>query len=105
MEAKTDSMVVSNPHAPKVKLTGRQKWVIAGLICLQIPSGALMAIWRNRATGQYRDNSAVDRLTPPARVSACSRGNRTCRRGRRAVTLQRSGEPMRIARVSDKLGS
>jgi hypothetical protein len=41
VEAKTDSMVVSNPHAPKVKLTGRQKWVIAGLICLQIPSGAL----------------------------------------------------------------
>ena len=41
MEAKTDSMVVSNPHSPKVKLTGRQKWVIAGLICLQIPASAL----------------------------------------------------------------
>jgi hypothetical protein len=34
-------MVVSNSHAPKVKLTGRQKWVIAGLICLQIPSSVL----------------------------------------------------------------
>ena len=34
-------MVVSNPNSPKVKLTGRQKWLIAGLICLQIPSGAI----------------------------------------------------------------
>jgi hypothetical protein len=34
-------MVVSNPHSPKVKLTGRQKWLIAGLLCLQIPSSAL----------------------------------------------------------------
>ena len=34
-------MVVANPNSPKVKLTGRQKWLIAGLICLQIPSSAI----------------------------------------------------------------
>jgi hypothetical protein len=34
-------MVVSNPISRKVKLTGRQKWLIAGLLCLQIPSSAL----------------------------------------------------------------
>jgi hypothetical protein len=34
-------MVASNPNSPKVKLTGRQKWVIAGLICLQVPSSLL----------------------------------------------------------------
>lgn len=34
-------MVVSNPHSPKAKLTGSQKWVIAGLLCLQVPSAAL----------------------------------------------------------------
>jgi hypothetical protein len=35
-------MVVSNPNPPKAKLTGSQKWVIAGLICLQVPSGAIL---------------------------------------------------------------
>ena len=34
-------MVVSDPDSPKVKLTGRQKWLIAGLLCLQIPSSAI----------------------------------------------------------------
>ena len=34
-------MVVSNPNPPKAKLTGRQKWLIAGLICLQVPAGAI----------------------------------------------------------------
>ena len=34
-------MVVANPNSPKVKLTGRQKWVIASLLCLQIPSSAI----------------------------------------------------------------
>jgi hypothetical protein len=34
-------MVESKPNSPKVKLTGRQKWLIAGLICLQIPSSAI----------------------------------------------------------------
>jgi len=34
-------MVVSDPNSPKVKLTSRQKWLIAGLICLQIPSSAI----------------------------------------------------------------
>ena len=34
-------MVVSNPNPPKAKLTGRQKLVIAGLICLQVPTGAI----------------------------------------------------------------
>ena len=37
---KADSMVASDPNSPKAKLTGRQKWVIAGLICLQVPSSA-----------------------------------------------------------------
>jgi hypothetical protein len=36
-----DNMVVSNPNSPKVKLTGGQKWLIAGLFFLQIPSGAI----------------------------------------------------------------
>jgi hypothetical protein len=39
--AEADNMVVANPNSPKVKLTGRQKWVIAGLLCLQIPSSAI----------------------------------------------------------------
>jgi len=34
-------MVTSNPTSPKVKLTGGQKWLIAGLLCLQIPSSAI----------------------------------------------------------------
>jgi len=34
-------MVVSNPNSPKTKLTGSQKLLIAGLICLQVPSGAI----------------------------------------------------------------
>ena len=34
-------MVVANPNSPKVKLTGRQKWLIAGLLCLQIPSSVI----------------------------------------------------------------
>jgi hypothetical protein len=38
---KADDMVASNPNSPKAKLTGRQKWVIAGLICLQVPSSVL----------------------------------------------------------------
>ena len=41
MIAETDNMVVSNPKSPKVKLTGSQKWLIAGLLCLQIPSSAI----------------------------------------------------------------
>ena len=34
-------MVVSNPNPPKAKLTGRQRWLIAGLICLQVPAAAI----------------------------------------------------------------
>ncbi len=34
-------MVASNPSSTKAKLTGRQKWVIAGLIFLQVPSSAV----------------------------------------------------------------
>ena len=41
MAAEADNMVVANPNSPKVKLTGRQKWLIAGLLFLQIPSGAI----------------------------------------------------------------
>jgi hypothetical protein len=40
--AEAGHMVVSNPNSPKAKLTGSQKWVIAGLICLQVPSGAIL---------------------------------------------------------------
>jgi hypothetical protein len=39
--AKADDMVAANPSSPKSKLTAGQKLVIAGLLCLQIPSGAL----------------------------------------------------------------
>ena len=41
MIAEADNMVVANPNSPKVKLTGRQKWVIAGLLCLQVPASAI----------------------------------------------------------------
>ena len=34
-------MVVSNPSPPKAKLTGRQKWLIAGLLVLQVPSSLI----------------------------------------------------------------
>jgi hypothetical protein len=34
----TESVVASNPSSPKAKLTGRQKWAIAGLLFLQVPS-------------------------------------------------------------------
>jgi hypothetical protein len=34
-------MVVANPNPPKVKLTGKQKWLIAALLFLQIPSSAI----------------------------------------------------------------
>jgi hypothetical protein len=37
----TEDMPASNSSSPKKKLTGRQKWLIAGLIALQIPSGAI----------------------------------------------------------------
>jgi hypothetical protein len=33
--------VVSNPSPPKSKLTGGQKWIIVGLLFLQIPSSLL----------------------------------------------------------------
>jgi hypothetical protein len=33
--------VVSNPGSPKSKLTGGQKWMIAGLLIVQIPSSLL----------------------------------------------------------------
>ena len=33
--------VVSNPSSPKSKLTGGQKWMIAGLLFLQIPSSLI----------------------------------------------------------------
>jgi hypothetical protein len=39
--AQAGHMVVPNSHSPKPKLTGSQKWIIAGLICLQVPSGAI----------------------------------------------------------------
>jgi hypothetical protein len=32
---------VSNPSSPKAKLSGGQKWVIAGLILLQVPASAI----------------------------------------------------------------
>jgi hypothetical protein len=34
-------MVASNPGSPKAKLTARQKWLIAGLIFLQVPSSVI----------------------------------------------------------------
>jgi len=34
-------MLVSNPSSPKAKLPARQKLLIAGLICLEIPSSAI----------------------------------------------------------------
>ena len=34
-------MPVSNPGSPKAKLTGRQKWVIAGLLILQVPTSLI----------------------------------------------------------------
>ena len=34
-------MVVSNPSPPKAKLTGGQKWLIAGLLVLQVPSSLI----------------------------------------------------------------
>ena len=37
----TEHPAVANPSSPKAKLTGRQKWAIAGLIVLQVPSGAV----------------------------------------------------------------
>lgn len=37
----TEYMLVSNPSSPKSKLTGRQKWLIAGLFLLQVPSSAI----------------------------------------------------------------
>jgi hypothetical protein len=40
-DAKTDDVLVSNPKLPKAKLSATQKMVIAALLCLQIPSGAL----------------------------------------------------------------
>ncbi len=36
-----ESLLVSNPNSSKAKLTGRQKWLIAGLIVLQVPSSAI----------------------------------------------------------------
>jgi hypothetical protein len=33
--------VLSNPSPPKAKLTGGQKWMIAGLLFLQIPSSLI----------------------------------------------------------------
>jgi hypothetical protein len=39
--AEAGYMVASNPNSPKAKLTASQKWLIAGLICLQVPSGAI----------------------------------------------------------------
>jgi hypothetical protein len=37
----TEGTLVSNPVSPKVRLTGSQKWLIAGLIVLQVPSSAI----------------------------------------------------------------
>lgn len=37
----TESLLVPNPNSPKAKLSGGQKWLIAGLVLLQIPSSAL----------------------------------------------------------------
>jgi hypothetical protein len=37
----TDHDLVSNPSPPKAKLTGGQKWLIAGLLVLQVPSSAI----------------------------------------------------------------
>ena len=37
----TEYLVVSKPISPKAKLTGRQKWMIAGLIFLQVPSSVV----------------------------------------------------------------
>jgi len=34
-------LVVSTPGAPHSKLTGRQRWAIAGLLFLQIPSSLI----------------------------------------------------------------
>lgn len=37
----TDQILGSNPRAAKTKLTGGQKWLIAALLVLQIPSSLL----------------------------------------------------------------
>ncbi|MGD0393930.1 MAG: hypothetical protein ABSC41_14970 [Acidimicrobiales bacterium] len=34
-------MVASKPNSSSAKLTGRQKWVIAGLVVLQVPSSVI----------------------------------------------------------------
>src|ERR1700678_4142199 len=39
--AEAGYMVVSDRNSPKAKLTGGQKWLIAGLFCLQVLSGAI----------------------------------------------------------------
>ncbi len=37
-----ESEPVSSPASPKTKLTGGQKWLIAGLMFLEVPSGAIL---------------------------------------------------------------
>lgn len=37
----TEYLLVSNLNSPKAKLTGRQKWLIAVLIFLQVPSSVV----------------------------------------------------------------
>lgn len=37
----TESLLVSDPSSRKAKLSGGQKWLIAGLVLLQIPSSAI----------------------------------------------------------------
>jgi len=37
----TEYMLVSNPSSPKAKLIARKKWLIAGLLLLQVPSSLI----------------------------------------------------------------
>jgi hypothetical protein len=37
----TNDILASNPNSTKAKLSARQKMVIVGLLCLQVPSGAI----------------------------------------------------------------
>jgi hypothetical protein len=41
VDVETEHLLESSPGSSKVKLTGRQKWLIAGLILLQVPSSAI----------------------------------------------------------------
>lgn len=90
--------VVSSPSPPKSKLTGRQKWMIAGLLFLQIPTslifyplaaifaitgifvpiamvlmsiGTLPISVAMRCKDRWQSGSVPDRATPPGQGEPC----------------------------------